>query len=106
MSGAVISANTSLKVNRAISGATTVSANCYAVVTYSMKTDYAAANYNNNAAYYGVGQGQILERYFGPAQSIPATFTVNINFVDGSNAPTSGTVSYTLLSGVEFINSP
>lgn len=94
MSGAVISSNISMKVNRAISGATTVSANCYAIVTYYVSS-------NNVLAGSALQPATVIDRYFGPGQSIPATFVVG--GVSGSSIWDS---TYTVLSGVEFINSP
>ena len=83
--------NVSVKVNRAISGATTVNASCYAIVTYRT-TGTSNNSYNTQ---------QIFNRYFGPAQSIPASFTT-VNY-DGGVAIS---VTYTLQHGVEFINTP
>lgn len=89
---ASLSNNTTLKVNRAISGATTVNANCYAVVTYNPNSSAV-----NGSAAAGPGISNV---YFGPGQSIPATITTVV-----SGSPTI-TTTYTLLSGVEFMNTP
>ena len=101
MSDVVIASNTSLKVSRAISGATTVAANCYAVVNYQ-KTgiDYGSTS----AQDYGSQNPDIIVRYFGPGQSVPATFTST-----SARNPDPGffvTAHFALMSGVEFINSP
>ena len=96
MSGAVISSNTSLKVNRAISATTTVSANSYAIVDY-LVTGYVMTLGSNRPSVDAIAQ-----RYFGPSQSVPATYTATIH----SGAGDTATVTYTLQSGVEFINSP
>jgi len=97
MSDVVIASNISLKVNRAIGGATTVNANCYAIVTY-LFTSYSIVINSQNTP-----PSSSITRYFGPAQSIPASFTVN-NFNFGSDG--NGVCTFTLQSGVEFINSP
>lgn len=94
MGMAVISSNTSLKVNRAITGATTVNTNCYAVVTYAPNVSAPSVNIST-------APNAPITRYFGASQSIPATFTT----VAYDNA-TSSTLTWGLLSGVEFINSP
>lgn len=107
MSGTVISNNTSTKINRAISGSSTVTANGHAIVTYSAGGDaHSGAGYNGS---FGSPQGSVIVRHFGPGQSIPATFTTTIfAFVPGgAGTPNSATtVTWTLLSGVEYINSP
>jgi len=92
MSGAVISSNISTKVNRAISGATTVNANCYAVVTYNPDS----STVNGSAA---AGPG-LCNVYFGPGQAVPATITTIL-----SGSPTIN-CTFNLFRGVEFINSP
>jgi Flp pilus assembly protein TadG len=90
MSDVVIASNTSLKVNRAISGATTVNANCYAVVTYNPNSSAV-----NSSAAAGPG---LCNVYFGPGQTIPSTITTTVS---------SGTdTTFSLFRGVEFINSP
>lgn len=107
MSDVVIASNTSLKVNRAISGATTVGANCYAVATYSAGGDtHSGASLSTT---FGSPQGSVVNRYFGVGQAIPATFTTTIfaYIPGGAGTPNSPVnVTWTLLSGVEFINSP
>ena len=98
MGQSVISSNTSLKVNRAISGATTVAANCYAVVEY----------YHSGYSVTGGGSGAvtpiIATRHFGPLQAIPLNFTIECD-PDLNNAGGVPVARY-VLSGVEFINSP
>mgnify|MGYP007023483655 CR=1 FL=1 len=97
MSDVVIASNQSLKVNRAISGATTVSANCYAIVTYLFSGYTPTVNAQNTPP------STAINRYFGPSQAIPSSFTAN-NFSFGSDG--YGVCTYSLQSGVEFINSP
>jgi hypothetical protein len=98
MSDVVIASNITTKVNRAISGATTVNANCYAVVNYH-KT---AFNFTGSGGIeYGIMNTDVITRYFGPSQSIPATFNSTNTY-----AANFATQTYSLLSGVEFINSP
>jgi hypothetical protein len=82
----------SMKVNRAITGATTVNANCYAVVSYTCTSLGATSN--------GVSATTTAQMYFGPGQTIPATFTANNYYFAGAL-----TATYSLYSGVEFINS-
>lgn len=94
MSDVVIASNTSLKVNRAITGATTVALNSYAIVTYGPNSSAPSINIST-------APNAPITRYFGPSQSIPATFTTTAY----DNA-TSSTLTWGLLSGVEFINSP
>jgi hypothetical protein len=94
MSDVVIASNVSLKVNRAISGATTVNANCYAIVTYSPNSTAPSVNIST-------APNAPITRYFGPGQSVPASFTTTAY----DNA-TASTLTWGVLSGVEFINSP
>ncbi len=98
MSDVVISSNTSLKVNRAISGATTVNANCYAVVEY-----YSSGYVQNGGG--GATTPIIATRHFGPLQAVPLNFTIELD-PDVNNAGPIAELRYVLLSGVEFINSP
>jgi hypothetical protein len=88
--------STNLKVFRAITGATTVNTNSYAICTYiasayTIVTD-GARGYEN-----------VITRYFGPSQSIPASFSQTMYPQQSSGAP-QGTVTYTLSGGVEFAN--
>lgn len=93
----------STKVNRAISGATTVNANCYAMVTY------IATSFTGGIA--STQESSIvpppITKYFGPGQSIPNTFTSPVYVLKGSPAPYFSTsdITYTLSSGVEMVNS-
>lgn len=92
--------NVAIKVNRAITGATTVNANCYAMVTYTVTSATAITDTNNIAS----GANPFV-RYFGPGQAVPATFTS----VYGQNRTNVGTqvplvATYTLQGGVELIN--
>ena len=97
---ASLSANTTLKVNRAISGADTVSSNAYAIVTYVLTS--VSGTLSNQS---GVGGSSDITRYFGPGQSIPASFVAQIPVVS-SSASSSISGTYSLQSGVEFINTP
>ena len=90
MSGSPLASNTSLKVNRAISTTTTVNSNCYAQVTYQ----YSGSSVGITGLCFPI------TRYFGAGQSIPATISV-VNGTGGT--PTA--LTYTISSGVEFINS-
>jgi hypothetical protein len=103
----VAASSSSIKVNRAISGATTVTANCYAEVSYLCGAAMVGSTIGSTG-FSGIGsnpQGQLINRKFGPGQSIPATFTSSFLYVDGGSGSNSGTLTYTLVSGVEFINS-
>lgn len=96
------SGNSSIKVNRAISGADTVNSNCYAEVFYAVTTNTPTASATNYSALHVPPP---VNRIFGPGQTIPATFTVTAT--SGYNAGWDYlNVTYTLLSGVEFINTP
>lgn len=101
---ATYSGNTTLKVNRTITGATTVNANCYAIITYvPTSTNFSVANTSNDIKL----SDDSLTRYFGPADSIPGTFTttgMSLKFSAGTIH--SYLITWTLLSGVEFINTP
>lgn len=102
--------NIGMKVNRAITGATTVNANAYAMVTYSCNADPTGGILVNEQTTYmnSSPQGQVITRYFGPAQSIPATFTTAVRYSPGGNVNsevfTSRNKTWTLLSGVELVN--
>jgi hypothetical protein len=87
--------NTTLKVNRAITGSTTVNSNCYAVITYQL------SNVVNGSP--GAVHPAFFTNYYGPGQSVPASYTLTTS-KDNSNNPLQDT--YTLVGGVEFINSP
>ena len=101
MSQAVISNNQSIKVNRAISGATTVNANCYAIVNYQKTAVTIGATVSGFE--YSAGLSDITTRYFGPGQTIPASFNSSITAYSGS---ANLVVAYAIMGGVEFINSP
>lgn len=91
--------NVSTKVNRAITGATTVSAGAYAVVDYvpTAITDSGTTSGFNPLAFPPV------TRNFGPGQSVPASFTINV-FAPYVNNHLTYTLTYTLSSGYEMIN--
>lgn len=108
-------------VNRAITGATTVSAASYVVATYSSSyavwggfnpgtqggtrgstaPDNAAFAYNPQQA---VDVGDIKTRYFGPGQSVPSTFTTSVPYKASSSSVINNTITWTLQGGVEFTN--
>jgi hypothetical protein len=98
MSGAVISSNITTKVNGAISAAHTVSANCYAIVTYRC-TSVPALSIGSVAA--GINPFVVL--YFGPGQSVPANYNNQIAAFHNTGTLLA---NYVLVSGIEFINSP
>jgi len=100
MSDVVIASNITTKVNRAISGATTVNANCYAIVEY-YNSGYLQNNSGTNVAYVPT----IHTRHFGPLATVPLNFTIQCD-PDLNNAGAVAEVRYVMLSGVEFINSP
>lgn len=97
--------NIGLKVNRAITAATTVTANAYAMVTYTPSLTVPNLSGTGIDQTYGLSPMPIL-RFFGPSQSIPASFTttlpVGTDMTSGNT--TSTTITWTLLSGVELIN--
>lgn len=92
---AVISDNTTLKVNRAISSSTTVNPNCYAVVDYVYSSDDAGTGFTNQLIPHSV------TRNFGSGQSVPAS--VSVIYKDGA---TTYTITYAISTGYELINSP
>lgn len=98
MSDVVISSNQSLKVNRAISSATTVNANCYAIVNYKVTSAVPAISMGSVAA----GFGGVLQMFFGPGQTVPASFASIVG--THNNSDINGT--YSIFNGVEFVNSP
>lgn len=91
------SPNVTLKFNRAITGATTVNANCYAEVTYI---------YSSQTLTLGTSRGNfpiLFQRSFGAGQAIPASISIaSMGTANGDQA----TVVYTLASGYELINTP
>jgi len=99
MSASVISSNVGLKVNRAIGGATTVNANCYAIVNYQ------SVGYVQGYIVVGFAEPTVITRYFGPAQAVPAIFSV-FNDPDLSNVGGVAELRFSIFGGVEFINSP
>lgn len=98
----------SLRVNRAITGATTVASNGFVTATYRSSS---TSNASPAAATTGTVTFQNVIRFFGPNQSVPATFSqveVIYQVNQGSTAISqlSTTMTYTLISGVEFVNNP
>lgn len=94
--------NIGMKVNRAISAATTVNANAYAMVTYI--PSYTAGSVINLVIEY---YPEPITRYFGPGQSIPSSFvTTNPHQIGnpGSNIVQTFNTTWSLASGVELIN--
>lgn len=86
--------NIGMKVNRAITGATTVTANAVAVVSYQGGQVGGASTTMSGL------QGTTVLRVFGPGQSIPASYTGT--FKDGNGQVHS--VTFSLLGGFELIN--
>jgi hypothetical protein len=108
--------NIGLKVNRAITGATTVNVNAVAYVTYAANNHSLAGvtqNWESNGQQY-TGQGltplptgQVCNRVFGPSQAVPASFTTSVPLMTYNGfswVRTNQTVTWSLLSGVELIN--
>jgi len=89
-----------MKVNRAITGATTVNTDAVVFATYSSGS-FGGLGFGDNSGGLGGMQGQVTNRVFGPGQSVPATFTTVAN---GANGFDAYTVTWTLISGVELIN--
>lgn len=108
MSGAVISSNVTTKFNRAISATTTVNANCYAIVTYN--ATFATFDGTNGIANFASGDyglDNFVTRYFGAGQTIPTSFTTPLSFSGFIGAISANPkVTYSIMTGVEFINSP
>lgn len=104
MGATLVSSNTTLKVNRAITGATTVNSNSYAIVDYKCTSFGTWGSLNSNAIPPFISEHRT--RYFGPAQSIPGTYTETIVYAIATGTPTTTTITFTLQSGVEFINTP
>ena len=107
MSGILISGQ---KISRAISGATTVAANGMAIVTYTGGSAGGGGGLTSTGtgAFTGllaVGVIAPITRYFGPGASIPATFTSPGYISEQASGPVSVNITWTLASGVEFINS-
>lgn len=95
--------NIGMKVNRAITGATTVVANGYAQVTYSPSIAFPAFS-GTQFAVIALALMPIT-RSFGPSQAVPASFTTTIPTIyAGSNTATNTAVTWTLISGFELIN--
>jgi len=90
---ATYSSNTTIKINRAISGADTVNANAYAIVDYVYLSGVSTTNAGSTFPPF--------TKYFGPGQAIPATLTVKVD-----NGGAGVDVNYGLASGVEFKNTP
>lgn len=89
-----------LKVNRVITGATTVNANACAEVTYIPNSGNYITGVQADMAY----MSQPYTRCFGPSQSIPANISVTMFYSNGSSLLTA-TINYALVSGFEFVNS-
>lgn len=95
--------NIGMKVSRAISGATTVAANAYAMVTYIPSNTSISPSSPIETSF------QPMTRHFGPGQPIPSSFTVigGRRYTDVGGVPTIATtmtITYSLQSGVELIN--
>lgn len=95
--------NIGMKVNRAITGATTVNANAYAMVTYLPAP--LSISGGSSSGTVGVAPSP-MTRYFGPGQSIPSTFDMTCIIGWATTTTITGTaiMRYSLQSGVELIN--
>jgi hypothetical protein len=94
--------NIGMKVNRAITGATTVNANAYAMVNYRATSNSSTNGSADGSTYQWVPE---LTKYFGPGQSIPASFSVQIGVaIETSSNTGTSSVTYSISSGVELIN--
>lgn len=91
-----------MRVSRAITGATTVNANCYAEVTYTASVAIISGSTSGVLSHTPTLQ----TRVFGPSQSVPSSFTQDLIW-QVSSGVAAGTlrVTWSLSSGVEFINS-
>jgi len=98
----------SLNVSAAVTGAVTVAANSYVVITYvstvTTPSSITSSGVQIDNAFHGGLQNQIITRYFGPSQSVPSTFTTTFQYVDAANTQQNGTLTWTLQSGVQFTN--
>lgn len=95
--------NIGMKVNRAITGATTVNLNSYAMVTYSAGA-HGVSN-PQSSQIDATPQGQVITRTFGPSQSIPSSFTTPFDYYSSpSGTKVTSSITWTLLSGVEISN--
>jgi hypothetical protein len=93
--------NIGLKVNRAITGATTVNSGAYAMVTYELTAAGAGPAGVDGASVSAIAP---ITRYFGPGASIPATFNSGAFLHSTFMSTTIVSGTWTLLSGVELIN--
>ncbi len=91
--------NVALKVNRAITGATTVNANSVVIATYAYSSSTNAISAGN------MGPTSIVTRYFGPGQSVPSSFTsLTPTTINTGNPYQTVTTTWTLQGGVELSN--
>lgn len=113
--------NIGMRVNRAITGATTVGINAMAVVTYASNAHgmnssgsgvspawvTGSGTVGSTEGHTPVVTGQIQTRFFGPSQAVPLSFTTTVQLLTqggGNWEKTSTTITWTLQSGVELIN--
>jgi hypothetical protein len=97
---ATFSNNVTQRVNRAITTATTVNPNSYAIVTYQVTAFQSTPGVNID----DFGFIPPINRYFGPGQSIPTAFSQLA--IVRHNPQVVMTMTYSLQSGVEFTNTP
>jgi len=94
--------NIGMKVGRSVTAGMVVSSNGYAVA------DYKAGNAAWTPEYpVSTVQGSVIQRSFGPNQTIPNTFTTTYIFYTSSLSSVvsaQGTITWTLLSGYEIVN--
>lgn len=112
--------NIGLKVNRAITGATTVNANATVIATYvctshpialSSGASWRDTDNQNDVpsqiSTFAPQVGQSMVRIFGPSASVPASFTTSVpwpRYFLGAWSKSTTTITWTLQSGVELIN--
>ena len=112
--------NIGMRVNRAITGATTVNVNATAIVTYASNSHGMTSNNSSVSAGWRNGgldvdafeghtpviTGQLQNRFFGPSQVVPASFTTTAEILvfNGNWVKQATTITWVLQSGVELIN--
>lgn len=99
--------NIGMKVNRTITGATTVNANAMVVASYMAQgIGVSPASTWGQYSTYVHPQGTPMVRVFGPSASVPASFTsiIHLPATNPNVNSVAVSVTWTLLSGVELIN--
>lgn len=79
-----------------------------AVVTYvssiTAPTNLTDFGSSTNDFYPLPVQNEIVTRYFGPTQAVPSSFTTSFKYLDTGNVAQTGTMTWTLQSGIVFGN--